>query len=442
MLSLRRAPRTLLFFILATAAVCAALVAPVAFGVSAPKNTALPTVSGTAKVGSKLTADPGTWTGDPTGFAYQWQRCESTDAPPAGESWVLGNSIRPFQPFLSMIWGGPPGDEKFVGTLENPMEAATAVKTSPDGITWTLRTTPKTVYTSVAWGGPADDRKFVAVGGLGVATSPDAVTWTEQTAVVSAWTSVTWGGPVGDEKFVAVSRESKVMTSPDGVTWTEQTAAVNNTWQSVTWGGPAGGEKFVAIAPGASPSPTQVMTSPDGVTWTSQSAAQRSTWSSVTWGGPAGGEKFVAVGGAQVMTSADGVTWTSRTPSSARGWIAVTWGGEPGDGKFVAVSYNNDDPLEGGVMTSPDGVTWTGNGRVIKVLTAPNKKLEYRHPDADEVAEDRHLQDHRLRRVLLVGEGRSEGTAAEFQPLLLEGCPTQVHRLIAPCAQPAPKEHQ
>ena len=44
--------------------------------VEAPRNTAPPTVAGTAVVGQGLTADPGTWTGDPAPtFTYRWQRC-------------------------------------------------------------------------------------------------------------------------------------------------------------------------------------------------------------------------------------------------------------------------------------------------------------------------------------------------------------------------------
>jgi hypothetical protein len=42
----------------------------------APANTSLPTVSGTAREGESLSADPGTWSGtEPIAYAYQWQRC-------------------------------------------------------------------------------------------------------------------------------------------------------------------------------------------------------------------------------------------------------------------------------------------------------------------------------------------------------------------------------
>ncbi len=43
----------------------------------APVNTVLPAISGTAAVGQTLSTTTGTWTNSPTGYGYQWQRCDS-----------------------------------------------------------------------------------------------------------------------------------------------------------------------------------------------------------------------------------------------------------------------------------------------------------------------------------------------------------------------------
>jgi hypothetical protein len=45
---------------------------------ASPSNTTAPAVTGTAKVGQMVTVSNGTWTGSPTSYAYQWQRCTSS----------------------------------------------------------------------------------------------------------------------------------------------------------------------------------------------------------------------------------------------------------------------------------------------------------------------------------------------------------------------------
>lgn len=47
---------------------------------AAPKVVSPPTISGTPRVTRVLTANNGTWEGNPTSYAYQWQRCNAEGA--------------------------------------------------------------------------------------------------------------------------------------------------------------------------------------------------------------------------------------------------------------------------------------------------------------------------------------------------------------------------
>ncbi|MDA3029562.1 MAG: hypothetical protein O2925_12260, partial [Actinomycetota bacterium] len=87
----------------------------------------------------------------------------------------------------------------------------------PDVQTWTSRTSALSMsdlgmWMSVTWGGPAGNEKFVAFSagnffGSDVLTSPDGVTWTGgASGGNNGFTSVTWGGPAGNEMFVAVAQ--------------------------------------------------------------------------------------------------------------------------------------------------------------------------------------------------------------------------------------------
>jgi hypothetical protein len=66
------------FAVLAALVVVGVAIGATSRGAVAPTNDTLPTIDGTAAVGSKLTANPGTWNGSsPISFQYQWLICGS-----------------------------------------------------------------------------------------------------------------------------------------------------------------------------------------------------------------------------------------------------------------------------------------------------------------------------------------------------------------------------
>ncbi len=89
--------------------------------------------------------------------------------------------------------------------------------TSPDGISWALRSSGVTDEVGgVAWSGSL----FVAVLNTGgILTSPDGITWTPRPSGSSArLLAVTWTGV----QFVVVGDFGTILTSPDGMAWTPQ----------------------------------------------------------------------------------------------------------------------------------------------------------------------------------------------------------------------------
>jgi hypothetical protein len=88
-------------------------------GVSAPVNAALPVVSGQAVVGQVLSADQGSWGGGPTGFAYQWRRCDAGGASCADAAGETGSTY-------SVAAGDLGGTLRVVVTASNSVGSASA----------------------------------------------------------------------------------------------------------------------------------------------------------------------------------------------------------------------------------------------------------------------------------------------------------------------------
>ena len=173
---------------------------------------------------------------------------------------------------------------------------ASAILTSPDGITWTTRTTPGAQSTNdVAHNGT---NLFVAVGNGGlIITSPDAITWTQRT---SGTTNTLQGVHFAAGQWVAVGNAGTILTSPDGTTWTSRTSGTANSLRVVSFFN----NLFVIGGQLA------LLTSPDGVTWTSRTANASSTFLGIS----ASANRLVLAGDTgAVITSEDALTYTSRT---------------------------------------------------------------------------------------------------------------------------------
>lgn len=214
------------------------------------------------------------------------------------------------------------------------------IATSPDGTTWTARTSTFGAdgILGLAWS--AADTIFVAVGETGkVATSPDGITWTSRTGAFG--TDRHWRVRYSTDLdlFCAVGQNGKIATSPDGVTWTARTSGVATDLYGIVWG------DGLFVATGAS---AVILTSPDGITWTSRTSPFTAA---VQVNGVGYGNGLYVAGGAgasnEYAVSPDAVSWglVSADIGDCRDfyWHAGTF--------YVASAAEK-------MATSTDGYTW------------------------------------------------------------------------------------
>lgn len=207
--------------------------------------------------------------------------------------------------------------------------ASGKIATSPDGATWTSRTSGTTsALSSVCYGNGV----FVAIGQSTLLTSPDGITWTGGTATqANNQSSIAYGNGI---YVIASTSGSSVYRSTNLTSWAGYSA--NNNLSDVTYGSGL----FVVTGSGGT------YTSPDGITWTSRTGPG-TTPNDIIFGNG----MFVAVGqNGNLYTSPDGITWTSRTS----GLGSVSLGSVCyGNGLFVVFGLSTS------FSTSPDGITWT-----------------------------------------------------------------------------------
>ena len=113
-----------------------------------------------------------------------------------------------------------------------------ATPTEP-GRSWTVRIPAQTLNYTPAYS--PELGLFVAVGFSGtILTSPDGITWTTRTSGTTyGLNGVTWSGT----QFVAVGFSGTILTSLDGITWTSRTSGTTYQLNGVIWSG----TQFVAV---------------------------------------------------------------------------------------------------------------------------------------------------------------------------------------------------
>jgi hypothetical protein len=188
-----------------------------------------------------------------------------------GVTWTTSQiAAAPYVAVSGMVYGA--------GAFVIMLSSGTACYTSPDGLTWTSRTTPDGYYSKPVFGGG----QFGVFGVSTFATSPDGVTWTTVGNPSNGRAAVAYGAGV----YAGTGSASEGSTSPTGATWTERTYAPSGTtWNDIAFGT----SNFVAVASGTTGGAT---TSPNGIAWTSRTMPAAGTWSRIAYGNGV----FVAIG--------------------------------------------------------------------------------------------------------------------------------------------------
>jgi hypothetical protein len=156
-------------------------------------------------------------------------------------------------------------------------------------------------------------------------TSPDGISWTTRTSAAdNSWVGLTWSPALS--LFCAVASSgtgNRVMTSPDGISWTTRTSAADNSWVDITWSP----ELSLFCVVSVTGTGNRVMTSPDGISWTTRTSAANNDWRGLTWSPELG--VFCAIGGSgtgdRVMTNVpDLSSFNQNTTIGTRGVTTTT----------------------------------------------------------------------------------------------------------------------
>lgn len=282
------------------------------------------------------------------GLPYQWVAVGAAGALATSTSTTLASWTSRTSGFGTSSIDGVASNG---GSLYCIVGDAGKIATSPDGITWTLRTS-----------GTAANLRCVAyangywvVGDVagGIRTSPDGITWTFEGTVFSSTSVVCGGVAYGNGIWVAGGSNGEIRTATDPTgTWTARTSAITriSAYDSVYYSNFAGRFYTGAVA-GAT---LQVQTSTDGITWTAGSlptaiiAARGCSFTSNA-SIVACCYNYNTTSGQTDIATTTATTWTDRTNAASGDNPS---GAVDGTGRMAFTAANT-------TQYSDNGTTWT-----------------------------------------------------------------------------------
>jgi len=226
-----------------------------------------------------------------------------------GVNWTLGTFPSAAQ------WAGSaysPSLGRWV-VLRGLANSTVCVTSDDGGVTWTNRTCQSGNWFAVAWSPTLSLFAAVSVDSPGlIQTSPDGVTWTSRTSpATGTLQEIIWSSRLG--LFIAGSStfgSAPVTTSPDGINWTNRTFAGSRTYSAATLA-----DNGTIIAADTQDSLDWTETSANGTSWSLVAATQQ-TEALGQFGTKFTG--YFSTGSLQkIFTSPDAVTWTQVTTPAA-----------------------------------------------------------------------------------------------------------------------------
>lgn len=152
-----------------------------------------------------------------------------------GENWTLEPVSDNTNNWTSVTFGNPTDLGRFVAIAQNSKKSKRIMLKPRSGIAWEVATYIPVIsdWQSVTYGYGA--KLFVAISSTSIITSPDGNTWTSRSSPLKGvnMLSVCYGYGL----FVNMTANNNILTSPNGITWTLKTIRAYNSTQKYSSGG-------------------------------------------------------------------------------------------------------------------------------------------------------------------------------------------------------------